>query len=402
MPIISPDEFVRRRQQLMQHMGPNTIAVISAAPECLRNGDAHYPYRQNSHFYYLTGFNEPEAVLVLMPGREQGETILFNRKREPAKEIWTGPRMGQLDAPARLGIDVAYPIDEYESVLATLRQNRLQITIEPLLSEMRLFKSPAEIAAMRKAAKISVQAHQQAMQVCKPGMFEYELEAEILHTCYRQGSRAQAYNAIVGSGENSCVLHYDSNNCQIKNGDLVLIDAGCEYENYASDITRTFPVNGKFSAEQRAIYEIVLCAQLAAIAAVKPGVAWQTFQTICARVITEGLVELGLLQGKVEDLIAQRAYVPFYMHSSGHWLGLDVHDVGNYVIENSFRKLEPNMVFTIEPGIYIAPHTPNVDPKWWNIGVRIEDDVLVTADGCEVLSQALPKTVADIEALMTK
>jgi Xaa-Pro aminopeptidase len=400
MPIIQISEFIRRRQQCIQAMEPNTAAIIMAAPECLRNGDAHYAYRQKSDFYYLTGFSEPEAILLLLPGRAEGETVLFNRERDPAKEVWTGRRVGQAGACENYGVDEAYPISEYQTKLPELLQGRYEISLDSSIHEMRLFKSPAEIMTMRKAAEISVQAHLRAMRICQPGMFEYELEAELLHEFYRQGSRAEAYTSIVGSGENSCILHYVDNNSVIKNGDLVLIDAGCEYECYASDITRTFPANGRFNTEQRAIYEIVLQAQLAAIAAVKPGVAWNTFQTTCVRVITSGLLELGLLKGNLEDLIAQKAYFPFYMHGAGHWLGLDVHDAGNYNIEGKPRNIEPNMVFTVEPGIYIAPHTPNVDPKWWNIGVRIEDDILVTANSCEVLSGALPKTVSDIEALM--
>lgn len=438
MSIIQLNEFAQRRQQLMKNMGPGSVAIVSAAPEYLRNGDAHYSYRQNSNFYYLTGFSEPEAVLVLIPERAQGETILFNRVRDPAQELWTGRRAGQEGACKNYGADEAYPISEFVNklpelltgchrvcypfglhelldkqimgVVNNLRQRQRKgvvtplgfVNLEHLVDEMRLFKSVAEIAAMRKAAEISVQAHKSAMQICKPGMIEYELEAEILREFYRQGSRAPAYTSIVGSGENSCILHYNDNNAEIKNGDLVLIDAGCEYEYYASDITRTFPANGRFSVEQRAVYEIVLRAQLAAIAAIKPGASWDLPQEICVRIITEGLVEIGLLKGKVEDLIAQKAYFQFYMHGSGHWLGMDVHDVGSYVADGTWRKFEAGMTFTVEPGIYIAPNIPNVDKKWWNIGVRIEDDVLVTSNGCEVLSQALPKTVADIEALMAK
>lgn len=436
--MIDLNEFAGRRQQLMRNLGLGAIAILSAAPEALRNGDAHYPYRQNSDFYYLTGFAEPEAIAVLIPGRIEGEFILFNRPRDAAQETWNGRRAGQEGACKHYGADAAYPIDEFvdrlpelligchqvcykigthqilDQQIVTAVNNLSQrlragltaplafVNIEHYIHEMRLFKSTAEIGLMRKAAEISVSAHKRAMQICNPGVYEYQLEAELLHEFYRQGSRAPAYNSIVGSGENSCILHYNENNAQIKDGDLVLIDAGCEYENYASDITRTFPANGRFNSEQRAIYEIVLRAQLAAIAAVKPGVDWQLMQEICARIITEGLLEIGLLKGELEDLITQKAYLPFYMHRSGHWLGLDVHDVGNYGVNGKWRKLEPGMVFTVEPGIYIAADNPNIDKKWWNIGVRIEDDVLVTANGYEVLTDALPRTVSDIEILMAK
>lgn len=401
MPIIQASEFAQRRQQLLKKMGQDAIAIITAAPEVSRNGDSHYLYRQNSDFYYLTGFTEPEAIAVLIPGRAEGEYVLFNRMRDPAKEIWTGRRAGQEAAREIYGADEAYPTAEFEKKLPGLLRNRKQIKVEDLIHEMRLFKSDAEAAAMRKAAEISVLAHQRAMRSCKPGMFEYELEAEIMYEFYRFGSRYPAYTSIVGTGENSCVLHYNDNNMQIKAGDLVLIDAGCEYENYASDITRTFPANGRFTAEQKAIYEIVLRAQQAAIAAIKPGMRWDVPQEICVRTITEGLVDVGILQGSVDDLIAQKKYFQFYMHRSGHWLGLDVHDAGSYAVNGNVRKVESGMTFTVEPGIYIAPNSLGIDKKWWSIGVRIEDDVLVTANGCDVLSGALPKTVSDIESLMS-
>lgn len=401
MPIIQASEFAQRRQELLKKIGQDAVAIISAAPEVSRNGDSHYFYRQNSNFHYLTGFSEPEAVAVLIPGRPQGEYILFNRERDPAKEIWTGRRAGQEGACQIYGADEAYPIAEFEKKLPELLRDRKQTKIEDFIHEMRLFKSDAEVAAMRKAAEISVLAHQRAMQACKPGMFEYELEAEMMYEFYRHGSRYPAYTSIVGTGENSCVLHYNDNNMQIKNGDLVLIDAGCEYENYASDITRTFPANGRFTAEQKAVYEIVLRAQQAAIAAIKPAMRWDLPQEICVRIITEGLLDVGILQGNIDDLIAQKKYFQFYMHRSGHWLGLDVHDVGSYAVNGSVRNVEPGMTFTVEPGIYIAPNSPGVDKKWWNIGVRIEDDVLVTENGCDVLSAALPKAVSDIETLMS-
>jgi Xaa-Pro aminopeptidase len=274
------------------------------------------------------------------------------------------------------------------------------INLEQWLHEMRLLKSAAEIALMRQAAKISAQAHVRAMQTCKPGMYEYQLEAEISHEFYRQGSRAPAYNSIIAGGENACILHYNENNMALNDGELVLIDAGCEYQHYASDITRTFPVNGRFSGEQRAVYDVVLAAQTAALAQVRPGNTLEMVHMASVRAIVEGLVQLGILRGNVDDLIAQKAHFPFYMHRVGHWLGLDTHDVGNYKLQGDWRALQPGMTHTVEPGIYIAAHIPNVDKKWHNIGVRIEDDVLVTQQGCEVLTAAVPKSAAEIEALM--
>lgn len=429
-------EFAKRRQQLIRALGDGNIAIIAAAPECIRNGDVHYAYRQNSNFYYLTGFPEPEAIAVFVPGCSQGEYILFNRPRDTSAEIWNGKRAGQEGARENYGADQSYPIQEFGKVIAELLQNRKQlyytmgshlsldeqllacvneirgkprtgiaaptvfVDLAALIHEMRLFKSTAEITLMREAAKISGKAHCRAMQICQPGMMEYQLEAEIAHEFIRSGSRTPAYESIVGGGANSCVLHYRDNSEKLRDGDMVLIDAGCEYHCYASDVTRTFPVNGRFSPEQRAIYECVLTAQLAAIDLVRPGTRWDKIQQTVVRILTKGLVALGLLQGNVEKLIKKQAYHQFYMHQFGHWLGMDVHDVGSYRINNTWRPLEPGMVLTVEPGIYIAPHTQGVAEKWWNIGVRIEDDVLVIADGCEVLSTNAPKTVAEIEQMM--
>jgi len=436
MPIPYLAEFKNRRQRLMQNISQDAIAIIAAAPEYLRNGDSHYPYRQNSDFFYLTGFPEPEAIAVLIP--KENKFVLFNRPRDPAQETWTGRRAGQAGACEEYGADEAYSINEFKSKLLGYLSNCKQVCIavgenvmldttiteeikvirdrartgiEPPLAivdlkhhlqEMRLFKSPLEIEWMRKAAEISAQAHIVAMQNCRPGIYEYELEAHLQYEFYRQGSRFPAYTSIVGGGENTCILHYNENNAKLQSGDLVLIDAGCEYQHYASDITRTFPVNGRFTLEQQAIYEIVLQAQVAAINAVKPGVRWDVMQEICARIITEGLVAVGILKGSIDELIAKNAYFEFYMHRSGHWLGMDVHDVGAYKVNGMSRQLDPGMVFTVEPGIYIAANNPNIDKKWWNIGVRIEDDVLVTEKGCEVLSAKAPKQIADIEALMVK
>lgn len=434
--MIKMTEYAKRRKQLMQKISPDSIVILPAAPIARRSGDSDYPYRQNSDFYYLTGFEEPEAVAILAPKRKGGEFILFNRVRDREKEIWDGYRAGQEGARKKFGANEAFPISELEERLPEILENRTEIhyaigndkafdkiilsalnkirgrirngiqspigftDITPTLHEMRLIKSPAEIEVMRKAAKISVGAHLQAMKTCKPGMYEYQLEAELLYEFNRHGARYPAYTSIVGSGKHSCILHYISNNQPIKNGDIVLIDAGCEYQNYASDITRSFPANGKFSEEQRAIYQIVLDAQLAGIKAIKPGVAWPVVQDVMVKIITQGLINLGILKGKLKDLIAKQAYFPFYMHKSGHWLGLDVHDVGRYKINGKWRKFQPGMVLTVEPGIYISSDIPGVDKRWHNIGVRIEDDVLVTGRGVEVLTDKLPKTIKEIEALM--
>lgn len=430
-------EYAKRRQSLMQKLGAG-IMIIPAAPEYIRNGDAHYPYRQNSDFYYLTGFVEPEAVMVLAPKRHEGQYLLFNRVRDREHEIWTGPRAGQTGACKDYSADQAYPIDDFVAMLPdlligreaihyplginkdfdalilqaieTVRQKARSgatypiqlVDISPTLHEMRLLKSPGEIALMQKAVDISACGHIAAMQACHPGMNECELEAILSYEFKRHGAQHTAYDSIVGAGANTCVLHYVKNDQKIADGDLVLIDAGAEYQGYAADITRTFPANGQFSPEQQAIYEIVLESQLAAIKKIKPGAAWEAAQDVIVKVITEGLLALGILKGKLADLLEKQAYSRFYMHRSGHWLGLDVHDVGKYKINQQWRKLQPGMVLTVEPGIYIAADSPGVAKRWHNIGVRIEDDVLVTKTGCEVLSQNIPKTVIDIEAIMAK
>ncbi len=432
---MKPSEFKMRPQQLLTQIGNNSIAVIPAAPEYLRNGDADYRYRQQSDFYYLTGFPEPEAVAVFAPGRKEGEFILFNRERDAAAEIWVGKRAGQDGACSEYGADQSFSIhalDEkvleilshYQTiyypfgcdatfdqrVMGWIKHLRARVRagvaapaalkdLSKITSEMRLIKSVAEIEVMRKVASISAAAHCRVMETTKPGMWEYELEATLLYEFTRRGCRSVAYNSIVGAGANACVLHYVDNNTQIKDGDLILVDAGGEYDYYAADITRCFPANGQFSPEQRAIYEVVLAAQLAVIAAIKPGVKWDQLQPIAIRKITEGLIELGILKGQVDDLIESRAYFGFYMHNIGHWLGMDVHDVGQYKIGTEWRSLQPGMVFTVEPGIYIQPQD-KVAEKWWNIGVRIEDDVVVTATGCEILTKDVPKRIDEIEALM--
>lgn len=431
-------EFAYRRQVLMEQMGQNSIAIIPTAPERLRNRDVDYPYRPDSDFYYLTGFAEPESLAVLIPNRPQGQYLLFCRERDLEKETWHGRRAGLEGACERYGADDAFPITDIDDIVPGLMENKHRlyytmgyypefdhkildwtnqlrekermgvstpketVALDHILHPMRLRKREAEITALRQAIAVTVQAHQRAMQVCRVGMYEYQLEAELIHEFMRQGCRSPAYPSIVGSGENTCILHYIDNNMQLKDGDLVLIDAGAEFDCYAADITRTFPVTGHFSETQRAIYELVLRAQQAIIAVIRPGTFWNQLQEIAVNVLTEGLVELGLLQGKVETLIKEETYKRFYMHRSGHWLGMDVHDVGGYKIDEEWRVLESGMVLTVEPGLYIPAGMQNVPEQWWNIGVRIEDDVLVTEQGHEVLTEALPKTVAEIEALMAQ
>lgn len=433
--MISQQEYQARRKKLTQQLSADSIAIIPAAQELLRNGDAHFRFRQDSDFYYLTGFNEPNALLVITTGKDS-QTILFNRPRNPSEEQWTGRRLGQDGAVSELQVDKAYPISDIAEQLPKLLEDKStvyymlgrnteleqQIThalnrvkaqvrrgvkapeslgdLEPILGEMRLFKSDAELDLMRQAAKISVDAHKRAMRACSEAEHEHQLEAELIYEFSRQGCRSVAYDPIIGAGENACILHYTDNNKPLNRQDLVLIDAGGEYENYAADITRTFPVNGRFSPEQKSIYELVLKAQKAGIAVIKPGLPWNGVQKVMIEILTAGLCELGLLQGDVEDLIVKEAYKPFYMHNSGHWLGLDVHDSGRYKINGEWRSLEPGMVLTVEPGLYISAGIPGVDKRWWNIGVRIEDDIVVTTTGHEVLTAALPVDVAEIEALM--
>jgi Xaa-Pro aminopeptidase len=434
--MIKMTEYAKRRKQLMQQIGPKGIVILTSANTSRRNGDADYAYRQHSDFYYLTGFDEPEAIAILAPKRKEGEFILFNRVRDRTREIWDGIRAGQEGARKTYGANEAYPFADFEKMLPEILENRETIhyaiganeyfdemvlsTLNKLrgrirsgqqapvafadvtetIHEMRLIKSPAEIALMRKAAEISAQAHIRAMKFCKPGVNEYQLEAEIMHEFQSNGARHPAYTSIVGGGENACILHYIANDQKVKDGDLVLFAAGAEYNYYAADITRTFPANGRFSDEQRAIYELVLKSQLAALKAVRPGAAWPSMQTAIVKVLTQGLLDLGILKGRLNDLIEKEAYFPFYMHKSGHWLGLDVHDAGRYKVDGKWRTLKPGMVLTVEPGIYISADIPGVHKRWHNIGVRIEDDVLVTAKGCDILSRDVPKSVADIEALM--
>jgi Xaa-Pro aminopeptidase len=428
-------EFIKRRQKLMDIMGPDSIAVLPNAEVANRNRDVDYPYRSNSNFHYLSGFDEPESVIVIVPGRPHGEYLLFCRERDLEKEIWDGYRAGQEGAIANFDADDSYPISDLDDILPGLLEGREKvyytmgnipsfdqrmvgflnhlrkasrqgknspteiIELDHCLNELRLFKSSAEIKAMRQAAEISAHAHIRAMQFTQPGKWEYQVESEIIHEFMKNDCRSPAYPSIVGGGENGCILHYIENNSKLKTNDLLLIDAGAEYDYYAGDITRTFPVNGKFTPAQKSLYSIVLKAQKAAIAAVQPGNHWNEPHEEAVRVLTEGLLEIGLLKGKRDKLIEDQAYRDFYMHRTGHWLGMDVHDVGDYKIGGEWRVLEPGMVLTVEPGLYIRD-LEHVPKKWHFIGIRIEDDVLVTKTGHEVLSAAAPKEIDDIEALM--
>ena len=433
--VIAREEFARRRRQLMKAMGRGSIAIVPAAPVHLRNNDVEHAYRQDSNFHYLTGFREPESVAVLVPGRPQGEYLLFVRDRDPARETWDGRRAGPVGARRDFGADDAFPIGDIDDILPGLLENRAKVfytvgvnrdfdqrvvgwvnglralakhgrhapyemvALEHVLHEMRLFKSRAEIELMREAARIAARAHVRAMRKCRPGAYEYEIQAELEYE-FRRARAEPSYLPIVGGGANGCILHYRENESVLRAGELLLIDAGCEYECYASDITRTFPVNGRYSKAQRALYDLVLEANRAAIAAVRPGNHWNVPHETAVQVLTAGLVRLGLLKGKVPALVKSLAYRRFYMHKTGHWLGMDVHDVGDYKIGDAWRVLEPGMVLTIEPGLYIPPGTRGVPPEFRNIGIRIEDDVLVTRDGHEVLTDGVPKDADEIEALM--
>jgi Xaa-Pro aminopeptidase len=424
---IAPAAYARRRKQLMRIAGDDAILVLAAAPERIRSRDTHYPYRQDSDFWYLTGFAEPEAVLVLVPGRKHGEALLFCRERDPDREAWDGPRLGPESAVESLDMDDAYPIDDLDEILPGLLEGRsrvyyhfgrdtdfdlkligwlnqvraqVRLGAQPpheflelghLLDELRLFKSKEEIRLMQRAADISVAAHEAAMRAARAGVHEYELQAE-LERVFRLSNAEPAYASIVGAGANACVLHYRANDTQARDGDLVLIDAGAEYRGYAADITRTFPVNGRFTKQQRALHD--------ALAQARPGVPYEAGHNAAVATLTEGLLKLGLLKGKLEKNIAEGHYKRFYRHKTGHWLGLDVHDVGDYRIDGESRLLEPGMAFTIEPGLYIAADDKTVDAKWRGIGIRIEDDVLITQDGHQVLTAKLARSADEIEALM--
>ncbi len=444
------NSYATRRAALIAQMQAKGggVAIIPTAPEVKRNSDADYPYRHDSYFYYLSGFTEPEAVIVLVAGKTT-QAILFCREKNMEREIWDGFRYGPEAARETFGFDAAFPIEALDAEMPKLMadvpalfyalgsnsqldaqvqtwlqavrvRNRAGVTapaithdVHALLSEMRLFKDADEIDAMKRAAAISAAAHARAMHASRPGLHEYQIEAELLHEFRRNGSDFPAYTSIVATGVNACVLHYRAGNAVLKDGDLVLIDAGCEFDSYASDITRTYPANGKFTDPQKILYEIVLAAQTAAIDSTRPGKRFIDGHDAAVRVLAQGMLDTGLLDknkaGTLDDVIAKGDYRQFYMHRTGHWIGMDVHDVGEYRElaeaspgqEKPWRILRPGMVLTVEPGIYVRP-APGVPEQYWNIGIRIEDDVLITEDGCDVLSYGAPKTVTDIEAVMKK
>jgi Xaa-Pro aminopeptidase len=427
--------FVERRQTIAARM--QGVAILPTAPEQVRNRDAHFPYRFDSYFYYLTGFGEPEAVLVMVadPDKDAARHILFCRDKDPEREIWDGFRYGPEAAREAFGFDEAYSILKLEEMMPRLLANQssaycvlgqdaawdARLTgwvnrvrqqarsgvsapteihdIRSLLDEMRLFKGAEELEVMRRAAEISCSAHRRAMIRARADMNEYEVEAELLYEFRRRGAQSPAYTSIVAGGSNACVLHYVENNAWLKDGDLLLVDAGCELDGYASDITRTFPVNGKFSGAQKDVYQVVLAAQEAAITAVRPDNHWNVPHDAALQVLAQGFVDLGLCQGSVDSVIQSEDYKRFYMHRTGHWLGLDVHDAGEYKQNGEWRALQPGMTLTVEPGCYIRP-SEDVPAHFWNIGVRIEDDVVVTGTGCEILTSAAPKSVKEIEELM--
>lgn len=428
--------FAQRRSIILEAIEKDSIILISSSCPKVRNSDANYPFRQNSDFFYLTGFDEPESLMVLKSTSSTREFILFCRDRDPLREQWDGFRAGQEGAIKDYGADISFSINTINEAMPDIllgvkniyypmsESNDIEqkvnkwleisrsairsgievpdtiISLDSILHEMRLIKNFEELDIMKEAAKITAEAHCDAMRAVKPGMFEYQLEAEYLHTFMKRGSRSPAYNSIVGGGNNACILHYNENKDQLKEGDLVLVDAGCEYQNYASDVTRTFPVGGKFTEEQTAIYEIVLNAHSKALDEIKPGKPWICAHEASIKAITEGLLELGILKGKLDKLIEEEAYSKFYMHRIGHWLGMDVHDVGNYKVDGNWRALEEGMVLTVEPGIYILDSIKEVDPKWLGIGIRIEDDVVVTKNGNEILTSGVPREIKHIEALM--
>lgn len=429
-------EFARRRSQLIDQLEPHSIAIVPAASRAVRSRDTEYAFRQDSDFHYLTGFPEPDAIAVLLPGRLHGEYVLFCREKNPLEELWVGERIGIEGACERFGADDAFPLSDIDDILPGLIEGRRRVyysmgrsrdfdaqvmawvntirskeasgaappgdftDLDHLLHEQRLFKSAAELRQLRRAGAISVAAHRRAMRQCRPGLWEYQLEAELLHEFARHGARAAAYPSIVAGGGNACTMHYTDNGGRLRRGDLVLVDAGCEFRSYAADITRTYPVGGCFSRRQRRLYEIVLAAQEAAFACLAPGRSWNDAHEASVEVITAGLIDVGLLRGNLSRLVRRGAYRSFYMHRVGHWLGLDVHDVGDYRPGGAWRELEVGMVLTVEPGLYIAPDNRDVPAAWRGIGIRIEDDVLITAQGYELLTPGLPRTPDEIEALM--
>ncbi|WP_373975639.1 Xaa-Pro aminopeptidase [Chitinibacter sp. SCUT-21] len=428
------ENCIARRQQLASQLAPG-IVIIPTSKELARNADTTYPFRFDSSFYYLTGFNEPDAVFVQIIGENTVQNILFCRPKDEEREIWDGFRYGPSAAADTFGFDIAYSLDDIDSKMVELLKNQPRIyyplakemrwdrqinrwlssvralvrtginapdtivDVRTVLDEMRLIKSDFEVGILRKAGLINAQAHIRAMQFTQPGQFEYQVEAEILHDYYRQGCRAPAYNSIVASGSNACVLHYGENHAQMRDGELLLIDAGCELHGYASDITRTFPVNGRFSGEQKAVYDITLAAQYAALEQCKPGNTWNAPHDAATQVLAQGMIDLGLLKGSLAEVLETESYRQFYMHRTGHWMGLDVHDVGAYKVDGQWRQLKAGMVLTVEPGFYIRP-AANVPSAFENIGIRIEDDVLINETSHENLTASCPKTVAEIEATM--
>jgi Xaa-Pro aminopeptidase len=429
-------EFKRRRKQLMRMMDKHSIAILPTAAESVRNRDVHYPFRPDSDFFYLTGFDEPEAVAVLIPGRKHAEYILFCRAKDETKAMWDGPMAGQEGAVGDYGADDSFPISDLDEILPRMLEEKSRIfyamgcnsdldhrlsewitkikskartgmqspmeivELDHYLHDMRLYKSRSEISTMRKAANISAFAHKKVMRKCQPGIMEYQLESEFRHSCSIKGARQQAYTSIVGGGNNACVLHYIENNDELKDGDMLLIDAGCELDYYASDITRTYPVNGKFSKAQAELYQLVLDAQLAAIEQVKPGNHWNQPHDAAVKTIAKGLLKLGILKGTLPNALKKETYRKYYMHRTGHWLGMDVHDVGDYKVDGQWRELEPGMTLTVEPGLYIPKGTRGVPRKYQGIGIRIEDDVVVTKEGYDILSKQVPKTIEEIESQM--
>ena len=428
-------EYAARRARFMKQIGRHGVAILPGAREVTRSRDTHYPFRQDSDFRYLTGFLEPDSIAVIAPGRKGGQFVLFVRERNAEREIWDGRRAGPEGAVRDYQADQAYPIGEFEAVLPQLLGGRRSVhynlgehpaldpkisacvreirevsrrgataptefvALEGSLHEMRLRKTAAEAAVMRRAAAVSAEAHCLAMRATRPGRYEWQIAAEI-HAHFARHDMEPGYGSIVGGGENACILHYVENSAKLRDGELLLIDAGGELAGYTADITRTFPVNAKFSAAQQAVYEIVLEANIAAIKTLQAGVSSARPHEVATRILTEGMVDLGLLKGDPKQLVRDGRHRQFYMHGTGHWLGMDVHDVGRYRVDGEARLFEPGMVMTVEPGLYIAPGTKGVPEKYWGIGIRIEDDVLITAKGPEVLTGGVPKTVRDIEALM--
>jgi Xaa-Pro aminopeptidase len=435
--MIKQKEYSRRRRQLMRMAGEDSIIILLAAPARIRNNDAYYPYRQDSDFLYLTGFREHDAMLVMIPEGKEGQCMLFCRNRDPEREMWDGAMVGMDTAVSEYGMDQAFDFSEVEKRLPDLLHDRDRIyydlgrnpifdqrligwlnefrgktrktfhapeeihALDHMLHDMRVYKSREELAVMRRSAKVAIEAHERAMKLCAPGLNEADIHAELLHTFIRHHCEP-SYMPIVGGGANGCVLHYVTNRDLLKDGDMLLIDAGAEYDGYASDITRTFPVNGKFSPEQRDLYEVVLAAQAAGFKQAYAGKQWQDMHDAAVRVATEGMISLGILEHNLEEELETEGYKHFYVHNTGHWLGLDVHDVGEYQIDGHSRELEPGMVMTVEPGIYIHPEESSVAKCWRGVGIRIEDNIAITRDQPKILSDGLVKAPDDIEALMAQ